>query len=493
MIQIDPSRWKLPPYTHQVQGVKDLIAKPVLGLFWQMRCGKSKAIIDAACELHQAGELDVVVVVAPAQVIDVWKDREIGEIKTHCWTPYFTWHYESGAREFKHSGLMFVLASLEFLRQEGDKACKYPKVDTLLWLLHGLKSWLVIDEASALGSPTSAQTRAVLQLRKGFERVTELDGTPWGDSTKAVYSKFRVLDEKILGYRNQKQFLLKHAVYSDNSRYKRVVGYKGLDEITRKTAPYVSRVEAKDVLDMPERIGGFITAALTPKTWDVYRRLRDEAIAELDSGTVTVAHAPVLVLRLAQVCSGFIGGVGRLSDPGMDSLPVELSSEATDALLAWLRLRLDEDPDFKCVVWSRWRAEIQRLHRKLGTAEILTGLKVGQVWGDVKDENFLHPRDNWKGSGVMICQPQAAQYGVSFAKADTEVFLSQGYSLVTRQQCEARIEAPDTRKHNYLVDVLVTGPRGERTVTHDVRAALLKKEDVALRTIAGWKNALEVE
>jgi hypothetical protein len=93
----------------------------------------------------------------------------------------------------------------------------------------------------------------------------------------------------------------------------------------------------------------------------------------------------------------------------------------------------------------------------------------------------------------MVCQPQAAQYGVSFARASTEVFLSQGYSLVTRQQSEDRIQAPETRSHSYLVDVVVTGPKGERTVTHDIRAVLLKKENVALRTIAGWKQVLEVE
>jgi SNF2 family DNA or RNA helicase len=503
MIPINPSRWKLRPYAHQVQGVKDLTAKPVLGLFWQMRCGKSKAVIDAACELHQAGELDVVVVVAPAQVIEVWADRDIGEVKTHCWVIHRLIRFNADwcERPLHPEGVMlhFILASLEYIRQEGDKACSYPKVDKLLQVVKDHMGWLVIDEGSALGSPTSAQTRAVLQLRKGFERITMLDGTPAGDSTKAVYSKFKVLDPNILGYKNQKQFLLKHAIYDRPGRYQRVVGYKNLELITEKTAPYVSRVEAKDVLDMPAKVNSFITVSLCPKTWDIYRRLRDDAIVQLDRAddqrdrpTVTVQHAPVMVLRLAQICAGFIGGLNA-EGTNIKSEVEELSSEATDGLLSWLRLRLDEDASFKCVVWSRWRAEIERLN-KLIIEKFET--EHGTMWGDVKDENFLHPRYSacpTFRAGIMVCQPQAAQYGVSFARASTEVFLSQGYSLVTRQQSEDRIQAPETRSHSYLVDVVVTGPKGERTVTHDIRAVLLKKENVALRTIAGWKQVLEVE
>ena len=498
LIQIDPTRWKLPPYAHQVQGVRDLITKPVLGLFWQMRCGKSKAVIDAACELHQAGELDVVVVVAPAQVIEVWGDRTLGEVYTHSWGNIILsrWKGNCFLPKMPLNALWIVLTSLEYLRQEGDKACNYPKTDALLDTLKLLvipvaKRWLVIDEGSALGTPTSAQTRAVLQLRKGFERVTMLDGTPAGDSTKAVYSKFKVLDPKILNFKNQKQFLLRHAVYDKPGRYQRVVGYKRLEELTAKSAPYVSRVEAKDVLDMPSKVRSFITVPLTPKTWDAYRSLRDQAILEIEKGICVVQHAPVLVMRLAQICAGYIGGV-HLDKPEITSA-FELSSEATDGLLDWLRRRLDEDSSFKCVVWSRWRAEIERLNKRLVSE--FSGMDCGTMWGEVKTENFLHPRSahDPKTAGVLVCQPQACQYGVSFAKATTAVYLSQGYSLVTRQQTEDRIQAPETRNHSYLVDVLVTGPKGERTVAHDVRAALLKKEDVALRTIAGWKKALEVE
>jgi hypothetical protein len=495
MIKINPTRWQLAPWAHQVQGVKDLIEKPVFLLAHEMRCGKTATVINAACELCLASELEIVVVVAPAQVITVWRDSKVGEIEKHCWVSYAAGQEGKEGVTFKTKKiasdpdpsprLTFILASLEYLRQEGGKAGIFNRVEEILSKVSGRKVWLVIDEGSALGNPTSAQTRAVLKLRQGFNRVTILDGTPAGDSTKAVYSKFKVLDKSILGYKNQREFLLHHAVWSDSTRYRRVVGYKNLELLTRKTSAFVSRVEAKDVLDMPRSVPGFITAELDTKTWDVYQRLRDEALVELESGRCLVQHAPVLVMRLAQVCAGFLGGV---SSSSTSQTTQEVSSETTSALLAWFKLRLEESSNFKCVIWCRWREEIKRLCSLLTEAKLC---QVEQFWGEIKGENILHPGSSFEGPGVMVCQRQAAQYGVSFAKADTNVFLSQDYSLIGRRQSEKRIEAPGVRKVSYHVDVVVTGPRGERTVTHDIRRVLLKKEDVALRTLAGWKQALE--
>jgi len=90
----------------------------------------------------------------------------------------------------------------------------------------------------------------------------------------------------------------------------------------------------------------------------------------------------------------------------------------------------------------------------------------------------------------MICQPQAAQYGVSFAKAGAEVFLSQDYNRVSRAQAEERVQGIGIRKSTYVVDCLVSGPDGQRTVTHDILRSLREKEDVARRTVEGWRRAL---
>lgn len=496
MIELNTSRFKMPSRPYQLAGTKRLIKKKNYGLFWKMRLGKCKAVIDAACTLFDGDELDVVVVVCPAQVKDVWLDRELGEIVTHGWDttrfdfygkdeemlPYFL----IGVSSLSH-GRHFIVTSYEFLRQE-DAFGKYPKVDALRDALKGLRVWVVADEGCAVGNHKAAQTKALEQLRADQDRFTLLDGTPIGNSPMEQYSKFHLIDPKILGYQNYFHFRARHAQmggFRVKGRPTKMVAFLKQNEINEKVKDHCEYLDDTG-LKLPEVVPSFITANLTPKTWKVYCQLRDELMAELERGTLLLNHATTKVLRLAQVCAGFLGG---FEDALGEKECVELSSESTDALLSWLALRLEERPDFKCVIWCRWRAEITRLNLRIESK--FPTVRVGMTYGDKHDENFLHPKHEFKGAGIMIAQPQAAQFGVNYAKADTRVFLSSDYNRVSRAQAQERVQAINAgRESTYHLDVIVKGPAGQRTVSQDIYKVLKDKEDVSRRTTEAWKKAL---
>lgn len=502
MVEFDPKRCKFPPRPYQVAGVKQLLKRPRYGLFWEMRLGKCKAVIDTACVLFEAGELDVVVVACPAQVKGVWLDKEYGEIQKHTWSAVsivmdYNSRFERHINEWAKSKNGWIVTSYEFLRQENANG-DFVKVEQLMVALRGLRYWLVCDEMAALGNYKALQTRAVRRLAEGAARVCGLDGTPIGNSPMEQYSKFSVLGTEILGYKNFFQFRARHAIVKRVPWTKsgQVVGFQGQAAIDSKVKPYCEYL-SQDGLDLPEKIPTFFSVALDPKTWKLYESMRDELIAELDQGTVTANHAAVKALRLAQLCAGFLGGLVddpwdnvRSNNPGSTVSTVEVSRESTDAFLSWLALRLKERPDFKCVVWCRWRAEIERLSRELQNEYGPSRLRAGVTYGAKKDANFLHPDHLGDIAGVMICQPQAAQFGVSFAKADTEVFLSQDYNRVSRAQSEERVQGVGIRRSTSVVDVLVTGPQGERTIVHDILRSLRDKEEIARRTVSAWRKAI---
>ena len=107
--------------------------------------------------------------------------------------------------------------------------------------------------------------------------------------------------------------------------------------------------------------------------------------------------------------------------------------------------------------------------------------------GEVNTE-LLHPTHPYDGPLVLVAQPQAARYGKNFSKADTAVYLSRDYNLVTAAQSEDRIQAPG--QLNFLLDCLVTGPGGQRTITWDIRKSMVSKAVIAHRTASEWKKAL---
>lgn len=518
MIEINPNKFKLPPYPHQMQGVRDLLRHPIYGLFWQMRLGKTKVVLDTANLLFEDHSLDVLLVVCPAQVKDVWLDKDLGEIEAHSThADRVVLDYDADTFSLLEEGGLtwnsgfptYIVTSLEYLRQQ-DRHADFPKVEVLRKALEGKRVWLVYDEGSALGTHDSLQVRSVrlLARSKFTKRKTMLDGTPEGNGPMCFYPKFNLLDPLILGFQNFWHFRARHAKtvtiqldypagtteeqkkFMPKPRsFKKVVGYQNLEELTRKTAPYVSRLERKDVAGMPAKLSSFFTVALEEKTWKVYKQLRDELLAELETGEKQfLTNSAVKVMRLAQVCAGFLGGFD--DQELLAKKTVELSQETADGLVQWLKRRLHEEADFKCVIWCRWQPEILRLNALL---QKVPGLSSGFVYsGGRVNEDYLHPRSEFKGSFALVAQPQAAQYGRNYSKADTEIWLSSDYNRVTREQASARIEAAGSSA-KLSVDVLVTGPRGQKTVVHDIIQSLREKTDLAQRTTDQWKKILKEE
>jgi hypothetical protein len=506
VIEITPSRFKLTPYKHQLEGVKRLLKHPVYGLFWQMRLGKTKCVIDAACTMFENNIIDAVVIECPAQVKDVWVDKERGEIKKHNFLSeirgedeVYTYHYNARNESmledlFFNFTRVFIVTSFEFLRQE-DAQGNFPKMEALLQAIGQRRFWLVIDEATAVSNPKALQTKATFKLRQKASRVTELDGTPDGNSPLDLYSKFAILDKNILGYKSFWEFQRAHCetrrvVFKGKKPFNKIIGFTNLEYITEKTAPFCWYLEQKDALDMPEKVPSFFSVPLTPRTWSTYKQMRDDLIADLDSGRIVVTNAAARVLRLAQICAGFVGGVVD----GEEVVERELSNESIDGVIAWLELRFAENLKFKAVVWCRHRNEITRLAAALRTTKKFH-TEVAQRYGGC-DENtaLLHPDYSlYDGPVILVGQPSAGRFGVNYSKADTAIYLSQDYDRVTRKQSEDRIQAPNTRKTSLIVDVLVTGPDGQKTVTHDIAKVLETKEEISQRTVSRWKEVLREE
>lgn len=520
MIEVDPTRFRLPPWQHQLKGVRTLLRKHVYGLFWKPRVGKSKVIIDTACLLFDACVIDTLLLVAPAQVKDIWLEKTLGEIKTHDWSGAKVYEFSRLDSLFMPHGVpCYVAASVEFIRQQGPRN-DFPFVDNLLASLSGRNVWFVFDEGSVLGSHKSLNTKATLALRAGtpIKRFTLLDGTPRGNSHLAFYSKFKVMDPAILGCRVFEQFRARYSelvkvahkwtvdpVTGERKVVKthmEVVKEKNMDDFTRRTAPYCEYLE-QDVLDMPKKVSGILTVAMSDKAWKAYCSMRDELVAEIDQGVCAVGQAAVKSMRLAQLCAGFLGGVQEWSQHGLDGelcthtgsvMPtpstVEVHDAPTKMLVDWLKLKVSEDKDFKAVVWCRFVPEIERLSVELVKAKINNGVKCG--WGD-NYEQELHPRNAYTGQYVLICQPQSAQYGNNFSRARTSIFLSQDYNRITRSQASERVQADGAGASTLELDVVVTGPRGQKTIVQDIIATVREKEDAEKRTAREWIKILTEE
>lgn len=509
MIEIDPSRWRQdpPPWRHQIVGASAIVKRPAFFVGDVPRIGKSRQVVDAACILADAGQLDLVVVVAPESARIVWGDKELGQVKRYSWKPARVVSFHQKVRTLwtdENPGVLWLVTNYDFIRIEKH-------LENLIeHIKDPARSMIVFDESSAVGNHTSMQSKAMARLRKEFGRCVMLNGTP-GEPPK-LWSQFNILDDVLSSqYKNYQTYRWRYVQFSKEAVMVPVkgrdgkpggiravhqeIGWKNLDKLGKILAPWCIRRERKDCPELRDIqiIYGLREVPLLPETWRMYQELKKEALIfltnALGDGEVYMSpNANTRLLRLAQITSGHLGGF-ETGEPIR-----ELSSEKIDWMVNHI---LTESTAENFIIWCRWVREREMLAAKLKAS----GINVWQIHGGqakaerrIAEMIFADGAVREPGRHAMLAQPQAGGVALDMSAA-TEVFrLSNDYSLRTLEQSGDR-PLGQAQKNDFVpcTDVLACGPNMQRTVDHVVVAALREKRDIAKITLAEWKKELSEE
>ena len=539
---IDLSRARREPYAHQVYGTEWLVdlVRPeenrvlpgALLLADDMRLGKTKQCIDAAQILFEQGEINRVIVVAPSPVKDVWYDPEFGELAKHLWEglPAVVYEYHVRTHNWRHDveedqpTLDWIVTNYEFIRygveNRGGGKWRGPHLDELLDACNE-KTVLILDESTAVKTQRALQSRACAALRKHCGRVWLLNGTPVSHSPEDMFHQSRIMDHRILDCRSLTAFRCRYAVmggyvaeHHGRSFATKAIAWKNLEDMQRRLAPYILRRIRSECLDLPPQLEPVtLTATLTPETWKIYKGLRDEFVAWLDKQTVAVAaQAAVRAMRLAQVTSGFLGGVQKAcqtcggSDVDCSTCngmgvtftsegPQEIGREKLNVLLNWIKQRLDEEPEMRMLVWCRFRPELARAVKEISQIPLPVKAIHGGQKRDERREGLrlMHPDNHYSGPAVLVGTQGTGSVGLNMAGAHEVVYLSNDYSLYKRKQSEDRPHGPGQTQPISYHDIIAVGPKGQRTIDYAVIKALRSKEDLATWTMQAWVRALKEE
>jgi len=542
------SRCRTEPFQHQIIGIDRLVNMPWFFLADEMGAGKTKQVIDAAQVLYFRSLVDTVIVVCPAPVRGVWYDDELGELRKHLWidTPVYMREFHQRMREWStgpksSNPLRWFITNYDFVRspQHLVKLLKYVTPRTLL----------VLDESSAVKNFRAGQTRAMIALRARCQRIVLLNGTPIANSPLDLFSQGFLMDPAILGCSSPFHFRSKYAVMGGFLN-KQVLEWRNLDDIQRRLAPYVLRRLKSDCLDLPPKLPSVaLNPVLTQETWRIYKKMRDDMLVWLDAQVVATApQAGVKAMRLAQITSGFVGGVlethldpafnfeeeeldetafessptaaslgpNPLDGQQLDQLPDflvghpntptvqyiaprEIGSEKLNLLVSWIADQLVADPSLKLLVWCRFRPELARYMKTLAEDERTKHVALARICGgQKKDERkaalrLLDPRTAPSGPVIVCGTPASGSLGLNLAACHTVVYASNDYSLKTRLQSEDRVHRPGQTSPVSYFDIVAVGPAGQKTVDHGVLKALREKQNLAAFTVNAWRQLLSDE
>lgn len=515
MIVVNPERFRTKSWDHQIVGTLKSVNDRLIALFDETGAAKTKQMIDAACCLYEADEIDTVIVIAPAQCKSVWLDPDpvIGDLAAHCWVQSRVYEYAS--RMMRHlegngtvpsDGLTWVITSYEFIRYRVKigKKYAYPKLDPLLKWLRGRKVKAIADESWAIKNHKAAQTKAAWKLGEIAKWRAILNGTPTVEDYMDWWSQFHFLDPDILG----RNFFAFRNRYARMGGYlgKQIIGFQNLPELIDKTAPYVLRRLKIECMDLPEKLPPtMIEVPLSTESWRLYMEMREEMIAYLNNEeSATASAAGVKALRMAQITSGFLGGImaagGSMNDEGHqieftehDPLLIEtreVGREKTDAVLEWILRHGVERP----IVWSAFRAVIERFYNLVQESKEFSQYTPYVLYGgQSKSERREVKLEAKAGIGKIIIfgQPQAGGVGLTMTSIHHSLYEANTASLKDRKQSEDRTHRGGQRNVCSYTDFCAVGPKGQKTVDHLRIKQLRKKEDMSTWSTTEWRRALQ--
>lgn len=527
------------PYNHQTIGTEALVRHSVFALFDEMGSGKSKQTIDAAQILYLQKVIDQVIVIAPASVRSVWFDPELGELAKHLWArvPNNVTLYHARNRSWANltdpsrAPLQWIITNYEFIRSQ-ERRNEILRRCTM-------RTLLVLDESSAVKNHRADQTKAVIQIRRRCGRVVLLNGTPIANSPLDMFAQGLVMDPDILGCPSYLYFRSKYAVLKPGASYAQIIGWQNLEDMTRRFAPHVIRRLKQDCIDLPPKLPPIILdVTLSETEWKIYKEMRDQMITWLaDNAVSTSAQAAVKTLRLAQITSGFLGGVVEhdMESENLDPLVVpiapafletslfgpndgsikgnlgpsnrldivkpieEIGRSKLDALLTFLEQSFTADPNDKILVWSCFRHEVSRIERTLLGDTHWLKLNVGILMGGQRKDDrertrrLLDPRTAPPGPVVVAGTVQTGAMGQNFTAAHNVIDLSYPWSLFIHQQSRDRVHRPGQVYPVSYTYLRAVGPRGQKTIDHQILKALETKQDVARWTTEAWRSMLKEE
>jgi SNF2 family DNA or RNA helicase len=442
-----------------------------------MGVGKSCAIIGTAAWLYREKKIDTLIIVAPNGVHANWTLDEIPDhmpdaVKSEMMT--LTW-FSSKATQvgtqkklqelIDHKGLAVIVMSYHaVMTPAGSKALKRV-------LEERGECLYVLDESGRIKEPNTKTTIRMLATSSYAKYRRILTGTPVDNSPFDVYTQIKFIRPDLWaskGIKNFSTFKARYGVWtmvrwdpSNRRKSPLLVRYRKLDELRAIVDEVGSRLLKKDVLDLPDKLYEKRYFDLDPEQAKAYKEIDKTFRAWLgQNGTATAELALTRMLRMTQLCSGFV------KNDEDEVVPV-----GDNVRLRALRDTL-EDVTGHVIIWCRWSWEVDQVRAMLGEKDAV------YYDGRTSDDERIEAKRRFQKEGTarfFVAKASAAGEGLTLHRAKTVIYMTNTWSLRERLQSEDRAHrAGMSHEPVTYIDLVARNTYDEKTIT-----ALQRKKSTA--------------
>ncbi len=498
------STWD-PPYTrkpfmHQLVATESMLGSEGFGLLMEMGTGKTMCVgleLDHyACRL-QASEMLRIVIVCPKGLRVNW-ERELNLTIA----PVHNKIIEILNGDMKSVEQIMTLIS--------DRArikiaiVSYDSVETMMTQLIAFQpTYIAFDESHYVKNPTSNRSKAALRLAKECLMRRILTGTPVSNNILDLWHQFELLRPGALGFSTYNAFKREYAYVEKSGAFEKVTGFQEdkMDKLKEDMARLSFIVKKERCLDLPQKMYETRKIEMPVHVREMYMKMANEFYILLDDGNeATTEFIIVQMLKLSQICCGFISGreAVDLEDETYDPENIKVVSKITmiPGGDAKMNVMLDDVEDVvsdgsKVIIWSRFKIDNKTIQRKLAERGIKSVTFDGSVDADAKQKavDDFNNNDEYK---VFIGNAQSGGVGLTLlgsktCPCHTTFFYSNGFSYGMRAQAEDRCH-----RIGQVNKVLYRDYVYENSIEEDIVQVLLDKKDLSemVKNIGAIKNLL---
>ena len=406
--------YKTQPYEHQRQALIKGAKEKNFAYFMEMGTGKTKVAIDNAAYLYQSKLIQLVIVIAPNSVYQNW----IKEIETHSPVTDYNIYVHKVDKKFQYFAdkLNFYLINVEaFSHQSGTQAL----MPILLNL--GRYSMMILDESTTIKNREAKRTKAICKLgtMAGYKRI--LTGSPITKSPLDLYTQCSFLSPSLLGFKSflsfRNRYCMMEPIPVGNDRVIMIPKYFiNLSELEDKLKSFSYRVRKEDCLDLPEKIYQQRFVEFTTEQKRIYKQMREQAFTIIQDKEVSFANKLTEILKLHQVCNGFLKTNEGVVVPMEDCPKLK---ELTKVI---------EEGDGKFIIWANYIYNIEAICNLL---KKLYGEKsVVSIYGAVSVDNrtiAVNKFQNDPDVKFFVGNPTTGGYGLTLTAASNVIYFSNSY------------------------------------------------------------------
>lgn len=482
---------KRTPFDHQRVTVESMIGSECFGLLMEMGTGKTKCIIDEINyyeSMRGDSTVFVTVIVCPKALLKNW-EREVTANLCDAFDRKIT---------ILNKGL--VNSTPQIVELYRDKSplkiliVGYDSLDTLVDSIIFIKPDMVVfDESHYCKNSETKRWKACKKLADVARIKRIMTGTPSPNNILDIWAQFELLRSGCLGYNTYTAFKHQFAKVESNGQFEKITGFRNVDKLKEAMSRVSFIVRKEQCLSLPEKIYQTVEVEMPDSVRAQYEQFAQNFAILLDDGTsVSTEFILVQMLKLSQICSGFIVGVK------IDELDPEKFNKSTvflengDAKMdEMLEDVLNTIETNKCVIWSKFKLDNFVIKAKLEAMGVKCGVYDSST-GDKERQSIVDRFTNDDDFRVFIGNPAAGGVGLTLLGTDnvrtsTVYYYNNTFNYGQRVQSEDRCHRIGLRNNIVYKDYVY-----KNSIEQYITQKLLQKKglDDAVKNMTEIKDFL---